>query len=400
MNPAQPGVPEQGWVLSNLKDAIMKRFTSRRLWNLVEKAPLMKLGAMMLAGLLAGTARAQTNFASAILLSGGYGSTNNSNVGVVPDTNFVGVAGFTPNAPLWYQWTAPYAGEVELDTIGSVNAKTGQLLDSVLAVYTGTSVTALNQLAANDDLYPVNSSLPGLLDNTGNSDPPYSITGSADYAWAAGPGSEPAFSYVQRFYGPSHLRFNATAGTTYYFAVDTKTGTGSLALNWAYQSSGVFRFASEDIDLWTSLPLYQAAQTESSYQVKYVPIGNSPLFTYYHYNVPGVLVTVTRTAGSTGRATVNYQTVDGNSLPFMPLPPIIVPGVSTNIPYVGAASNVDYEPVSGTLVFDDYEMSKNILIPIINPVARLGTATRASGEPSARNATGSRMSSVVRSFGA
>ena len=35
------------------------------------------------------------------------------------------------------------------------------------------------------------------------------------------------------------------------------------------------------------------------------------LFTYYNYNAPGVLVTVTRVAGSTGRATVNYQTVDG-----------------------------------------------------------------------------------------
>ncbi len=27
---------------------------------------------------------------------------------------------------------------------------------------------------------------------------------------------------------------------------------------------------------------------------------------------------------------------------------------------------VDYQPVIGTLVFDDFEMSKTILIPIIN----------------------------------
>ncbi len=110
-------------------------------------------------------------------------------------------------------------------------------------------------------------------------------------------------------------------------------------LHWAYKSSGVFRFASEDVDLTTGvptntvvktfydpiayitttnygkghltgIPLYQCAQTESSYQVKYVPEGNSVLFTYYNYNAPGVLVTVTRVAGSTGRATVNYQTVN------------------------------------------------------------------------------------------
>src|SRR5208282_6843441 len=99
-------------------------------------------------------------------------------------------------------------------------------------------------------------------------------------------------------------------------AVDTKSTslTGLISLQWAYKSSGVFRFATEDIDGWTGLPLYQAAETESDYRVHYVPVGNSPLFTYYNYNVPGVLVTVTRVAGSTGRATVNYQTMDGASL--------------------------------------------------------------------------------------
>ncbi len=340
----------------------MKRFTSLRLRNLVEQAGWLKPGGIMLAVLLAGAAHAQTNFASAALLNGSYGSVTNSNVGVVPDGNFSGVDGFTPNAPLWYQWTAPSDGEVELDTVGSVSAS-GVLLDTVLAVYTGTSLAGLNQVAANDDLYPVNSTLPNpnlrpLLTEG------FSATGSADYDWYFGVGNSPTFDYSQRYYGPSHLRFNARAGTTYYFAVDTKTGNGPVMLNWAYKSSGVFRFATEDVDRWSGLPLYQAAETESDYVVQYVPVGNSPLFTYYKYNVPGVLVTVTRVAGSTGRATVNYQTVDGNSLPFMPLQ--FSTPFGTNFAYVGAASNIDYVTVSGTLVFDDYEMSKNILVPIID----------------------------------
>jgi uncharacterized delta-60 repeat protein len=139
-------------------------------------------------------------------------------------------------------------------------------------------------------------------------------------------------------------------------------------LHWAYKSSGVFRFATEDVDYTTGLPssppynggghltgypLYQTSQTES-----YPPAGtandaNSAILTYYQYNVPGLLVTVTRVAGSAGRAMVKYQTVDGTSLPVLP------------IGDVGAVSNVDYQAVSGTLVFDDYEMSKTILIPII-----------------------------------
>src|ERR1017187_9811973 len=72
-------------------------------------------------------------------------------------------------------------------------------------------------------------------------------------------------------------------------------------------------------------------------------------------------------AGSSGRCTVDYQTVDGNSLWFMPLSPISSPIGVTNIPYVGAVAGVDYTSVSGTLVFDDYEMSKTILIPILYP---------------------------------
>ena len=239
----------------------------------------------------------------------------------------------------------------------------------------------LNQVAANDDLFPINSLIPNPTLNPLLSEG-FNFTGSGDYAWDAGPGSEPGSEYIQPYYGPSHLRFNAKAGTTYYIAVDSQNayyfsgfslgnGPGTILLHWAYKSSGVFRFATEDVDLWTGFPLYQAAQTESGYLVHYVPVGNSPLFTYYKYNVPGVLVTVTRVAGSSGRATVNYQTVDGTSLPFMPLQ--IPTLIATNTPYVGAVAGVDYgyvgntNPISGTLIFDDYEMSKTILIPIINP---------------------------------
>src|ERR1035437_5772882 len=123
-------------------------------------------------------------------------------------------------------------------------------------------------------------------------------------------------------------------------------------MSWAYKSSGVFRFATEDKDSSTMMPLYQCAQTES-----YPPMGlnisaNSMALTYYNYNVPGALVTVTRVAGSSGRVTLAYSTEDGTSLPSIPL---------GDTP---AIAGVDYTPVSGTLVFDDYEMSKTILIPI------------------------------------
>jgi uncharacterized delta-60 repeat protein len=319
----------------------MNDFGCRRLQNLLKCAGLVKLGLVILAGLLVTTGQAQ------IPITGDHGSVTNNNTGASP-SGVPNIAGFAPNAPLVYQWTAPVNGEVELDTIGSVTNQTP--LDTVLAVFTGTSPATLNQVAANDDLFPINSSIPGQTEGI-------NVTGSGDYAKLAGPGGGLIFGYIQPYYGPSHLRFNATAGTTYYFVVDTKSasGTGSISLHWAYKSSGVFRFATEDVDLWTGLPLYQAAETESAYQVKYVPVGNSPLFTYYDYNAPGLLVTVTRVAGSSGRAMVNYRTVDGASLPASALPINDTPAVA----------GVDYVATTGTLVFDDYEMSKTILIRII-----------------------------------
>ena len=124
-------------------------------------------------------------------------------------------------------------------------------------------------------------------------------------------------------------------------------------MSWAYKSSGVFRFATEDEDFSTGMPLYQCAQTESLPPAGLNVSQNSAALTYYNYNVPGALVTVTRVAGSSGRVTLDYSTEDGTSLTSIPL---------GDTP---AIAGMDYTPVSGTLVFDDFEMSKTILVPII-----------------------------------
>jgi uncharacterized delta-60 repeat protein len=351
----------------------MQKFTSLRLRNLVSNTGLMKLGLVILACFAAEVGRAQFTFASAQVLTGDLGSVTNDNASAVRDTNAPSIAGFPANAPLWYQWTPTVDGEVELDTIGSLDDSQGTPLNTVLGVFTGTSLTTLNQVAANDNLFPINSTISA----TTHSFAQINETGSGDYAQFSGPGNPPVFDYIQPYYGPSHLRFNAKAGTTYYIAVDSQAansflgsplgkGPGTIVLHWAYKSSGVFRFASEDVDITTGLPpggnltgypLYQTAQTESQLPTGNANDANSTVLTYYQYNVPGVLVTVTRVAGSAGRAMVKYQTVDGTSLPVLP------------IGDVGAVSNVDYTSVSGTLVFDDYEMSKTILIPILSPGA-------------------------------
>ncbi len=246
-------------------------------------------------------------------------------------------------------------------------------LDTVLGVYSGGNVSKLTQIAANDDMFPL---------------PPQSETGQNIFN--VGVSNVPVLiqpilaAYYQPYWGPSKIMFNAKGGTTYYFAVDTKYSSyyssyfssffyyytvpqlyGPVTLNWAYHSSGVFRFASENIDQTGVLDtngnpmlLYPTAETETSRRWQgTVNAGqyNSTLRTYYTYNAPGVLVTVTRAAGSSGRAMVSYTTVDGNTN-------LLVNGDAP------AIAGVDYTPVGGTLIFNDFEMSKTILIPIIDAV--------------------------------
>ena len=341
--------------VNNMAKEIMKKFTSPGLRNSRGGFGFLILGLMVLAGLMVNTGRAQNNFASAQVLVGSSGAVTNSNFGVTPDQKPgpPSTAGFPPNAPLWYQWTAPADGEVTLDTISS-----GSGLDTVLAVYSGATLGTLAQVAANDDLYPIRRSpFAGGQIVTGTFTQQFNESGSGDYAKGGGnfstaAGTLPVYFYEQFYNGPSALRFNAQHGTTYYFVVDTKSGRGTLTLNWAYKPSGVFRFATEDFDQSTHLPLYQTAQTESV-----PPDENSVVSTYYTYNAPGVLVTVTRTAGSSGRVMVDYATTSLTS-------------VGIDVPAVGG---VDYQPVSGTLVFDDFEMSKTILVPIQSGQNFLGT---------------------------
>jgi uncharacterized delta-60 repeat protein len=385
----------------------MKKFTGQRLQNLAGNTGLVKLGLVVLIGLAAASASAVGTFATAPALTGSYwGSVVGTNAfGITPDGGCPSIAGFPPHAPLWFRWTATNSGEVELDTLGSVaiQGTPDVPLDTVLAVYTGTSLATLNQVAANDDLYPrIQVNVTGQNIFSTNFFYQY-ITNCVDGGGINGctfhkldfpPLFTPIVpvalgiqnSYQQPYGGPSGLRFNARAGTTYYIAVDTKnTGVsytpsgglftkGRIVLHWAYNSSGVFRFATENVDLTgmtypngVKALLYPCAETETITPYSYTANLNvdTVINTYYEYNVPGVLVTVTRSAGSSGRAVVSYTTVDGVTNLLLPL--------STNVP---AKAGVDYTAVSGKLVFDDFEMSKTIVIPITDDAGPDGTFPR------------------------
>ena len=84
----------------------MKKITSLRLRNLLRNAGLVKLGLVVLAGLMVNVGNAQTSFATAYnlnLTGGAYGAVTNNNIGVSRDAKAPNIAGFAANAPLWYK---------------------------------------------------------------------------------------------------------------------------------------------------------------------------------------------------------------------------------------------------------------------------------------------------------
>lgn len=118
-------------------------------------------------------------FANAASLAGSHLTVVDSNVGATREASEPNHAGLPGGASLWWSWTAPFSGQTEIHTEGSV-------FDTTLGVYTGSDLATLALVAENDD-------------------------GGAHRA--------------------SRVVFTAIQGTTYYIAVDGFAGaTGQIAL--------------------------------------------------------------------------------------------------------------------------------------------------------------------------
>lgn len=98
------------------------------------------------------------NFADAITLTGSSGSTTLTNAGSTHEIDEpFGFGGATdesaeiiPQGTVWYKWVAPASYHVSFDTFGS-NAKANSPADSVINIWTGTSLTDLVNVAWGDD---------------------------------------------------------------------------------------------------------------------------------------------------------------------------------------------------------------------------------------------------------
>jgi Tol biopolymer transport system component len=123
------------------------------------------------------------HFANAQVINNDTGSVSVDNSYATSEVGEPDHASHAVGLSVWYQWQAATSGSVTFDTSGSS-------VDTVLGVYTGSSVNGLTVVASNDDT-------------------------SSD--------------------GYSLVSFTATANTIYYIALDTYDGAGSpgpMTLNW------------------------------------------------------------------------------------------------------------------------------------------------------------------------
>ncbi|MBW4682373.1 MAG: hypothetical protein KME19_20105 [Microcoleus vaginatus WJT46-NPBG5] len=125
------------------------------------------------------------NFTNNFGLYGSGGTTNGDNINATKEVGEPNHAGFTGGTSVWWSWTAPVARTATIDTFGSN-------FDTMLGVYTGSSVSGLTAIAGNDDSNDTTQ---------------------------------------------SQVTFNPVAGTTYRIAVDGYNATqGNIVLNYQIEA--------------------------------------------------------------------------------------------------------------------------------------------------------------------
>ncbi len=134
--PGVSGVTTPVLTISNVGPAQDGRRYRARLFNFVIVTSETALLAVL-------PTPANDAFAAAVAIPPGVGAVSGGSHGATNETGEPEHAG-VGEASIWWTWQAGFSGRAIIDTVGST-------FDTVLAVYTGASVNALTQIAANDD---------------------------------------------------------------------------------------------------------------------------------------------------------------------------------------------------------------------------------------------------------
>src|SRR5262245_22047651 len=91
------------------------------------------------------------NFADAQVITIAQGSVTGSNIDATREPGEPNHAGNPGGASVWWKITPPESGYLTLSTLKSTSILYGPVLDTELAVYTGTALSNLVLIGANED---------------------------------------------------------------------------------------------------------------------------------------------------------------------------------------------------------------------------------------------------------
>ncbi len=156
-------------------------------------------------------------FASAIALSGYSGSVESGTYGATSQSGEPLHADVAGNSA-WWTWTAPALGTMEIRTAGST-------FDTVLAVYTGSAVGSLSEVASNDDSGTAGDSTSRVVFETAGAGTVYRIAvagydgtaGRVILSWNFTARNAPTITagHPNASPGTFHIAFKAKKGLTY-----------------------------------------------------------------------------------------------------------------------------------------------------------------------------------------
>ncbi|HVU24982.1 MAG TPA: PQQ-binding-like beta-propeller repeat protein [Opitutus sp.] len=265
-------------------------------------------GRLNLAAALASTSNRpfNDNFADRAKLSGVTIHVRSNNVGATAESGEPALAGVTAAATLWWTWTATGVNNVRIDTSGSA-------YDTVLAVYTGSSLNALTPVASNDD----SSGTTSAVTFTSQANTTYQIavggkagaTGYTALAISSPPGNDD-FASAATLSGVSISQagttLNATSETHEPDPTSHAAGN-SVWYKWTAPSTGHFTLAAFSTQVDTVAAVYTGSSLASLSLVSYND--NSSL----NSSNSDALVSFTATASTTYYFQVDHSDSDGTS---------------------------------------------------------------------------------------
>ena len=362
-------------------------------------------------------APANDPFVRAWTITGSAGTTNGSNVGAGFETGEPEIfPGISADETVWYKWTAPVDGLYSFGTAGSD-------FDSLLAIYTGSAVNALTFVGSGFNIIsfggtPINQ--PVIFNATAGTvysvqvdgyalgGPPALPDGNIVLSWntnntpsAAGDFLFASQATVPRSLmplyiaseseslGPRDGRMHATAGAR-LTVTRLKGSTGRVLVDYTVTNTFYTNYFITNIfgtnlittntagfytNLFTTNILVSAAYQNNEYgQWVYLPTLYT-LTTIVGSNINGVIsrgITNFPMTNVSPVFTCNNSSIS-SSTTTTDVPPVTITFFTnafcittnfTNI-VVSAMPNRDYVPASGQLIFDDYQMSADILVTVI-----------------------------------